>query len=131
MTRDAANRLRQWSETLRLDAFDSSLLKEFRHEWSGVVDSFTEEERITMEITARLTPEAVSRLLDECDSPEEVLHTARELAAGSRGCACTGEAPPEPSPAEIEEAFALRIKRAVTPALWMISLRFGSSAGAA
>lgn len=48
--------------------------------------------------------------------------SAEQLAASADGCACSGEAPPEPTPAQEDEVAERLARRALAPVLHLLDL---------
>ncbi len=62
----------------------------------------------------RSLDELAQALRDAVD-PEAIRAAAELLAANERGCACSGEAPPEPTHAQIDQASERLVREAFAP----------------
>ena len=69
----------------------------------------------------------IARALREASDRTHILEAAKQWAASSGGCACSGEEPPDPAPDLIEEVEATLRRRAAAPALWWLTRRFDSA----
>lgn len=63
------------------------------------------------------TPADWVRAMREAADPVAISAAAELLAANENGCACSGDAPPEPSVTQREEAAARLVAEAVAPFL--------------